>query len=146
MDNFSKLSINLTRELSKEDKKKHGIYFTSREIIRKNLRCIDFEKIDSILEPSCGSCEFINIINELYPEKKIVGIEYKKEIYEMIKELKNENIDIINEDYLKYEDDKKYDLIIGNPPYYVMKKEDVDKRYNKFYDGRPNIFILFIIK
>ena len=64
----------------------------------------------------------------------------------MIKELKNENIDIINEDYLKYEDDKKYDLIIGNPPYYVMKKVDVDKRYNKFYDGRPNIFILFIIK
>tara|TARA_B100000965_G_scaffold76898_1_gene61047 strand:+ start:3062 stop:4261 length:1200 start_codon:yes stop_codon:yes gene_type:complete len=146
MDNFSKLSINLTKGLSKEDKKRHGIYFTSREIIRKNLRYIDFSKIDSILEPSCGSCEFINIINELYPKKKIVGIEYKKEIYEMIKELKNENIDIINEDYLKYEDDKKYDLIIGNPPYYVMKKEDVDKRYNKFYDGRPNIFILFIIK
>jgi hypothetical protein len=38
------------------------------------------------------------------------------------------------------------DIIIGNPPYFVMKKEDVDAEYYPFFDGRPNIFILFIIK
>jgi hypothetical protein len=41
---------------------------------------------------------------------------------------------------------KKYDLIIGNPPYYVMKKEQVDKSFYRFFDGRPNIFIIFILK
>ena len=42
---------------------------------------------------------------------------------------------------------KKYDLIIGNPPFYVMKKNE--KKYNKYehyYTGRPNIFVLFIAK
>ena len=40
----------------------------------------------------------------------------------------------------------KFDLIIGNPPYFVMSKTDVDKLYCNYFDGRPNIFILFIIK
>ena len=39
----------------------------------------------------------------------------------------------------------KFDLIIGNPPFFVMKSKDVDTQFNNFYDGRPNIFILFII-
>ena len=37
-------------------------------------------------------------------------------------------------------------MIIGNPPYYVMAKSDVDKAYYAYFDGRPNIFLLFIIK
>jgi hypothetical protein len=28
----------------------------------------------------------------------------------------------------------------------VLKKEDVLSEYNKYYDGRPNIFILFVVK
>jgi len=47
-------------------------------------------------------------------------------------------------DYLKY-NNKEYDFIVGNPPYFVMKKDEVDKEYNKYYDGRPNIFSIFII-
>ena len=34
----------------------------------------------------------------------------------------------------------KFDLIIGNPPYFVMKKTDVDESYHNYFDGRPNIF------
>jgi type I restriction-modification system DNA methylase subunit len=42
---------------------------------------------------------------------------------------------------------KKYDLIIGNPPYFIMNKSDVDKKFStlNLYDGKTNIFILFII-
>ena len=40
---------------------------------------------------------------------------------------------------------KKYDLIIGNPPYYVLNKNKVDEKYYKYFDGRPNIFVLFLI-
>jgi adenine-specific DNA-methyltransferase len=49
-------------------------------------------------------------------------------------------------DFLQYKTNKKYDLIIGNPPYFVMKKENVDEKYHPYFEGRPNIFILFIIK
>ena len=48
--------------------------------------------------------------------------------------------------YLSYNTEKKFDLIIGNPPYFVLKKNMVNKEYYDYFDGRPNIFILFIIK
>lgn len=53
---------------------------------------------------------------------------------------------IIKQDYLNYSPSGKFDLIIGNPPFYVMKKDMVDEVYYPYFVGRPNIFILFIIK
>jgi type I restriction-modification system DNA methylase subunit len=53
---------------------------------------------------------------------------------------------IVNADFLKYEFTTKFDLIVGNPPYFVMKNTLVDKKYKKFYTGRANIFIIFILK
>jgi adenine-specific DNA-methyltransferase len=47
---------------------------------------------------------------------------------------------------MAYQVGQSFDLIIGNPPYYVMKKDEVDPSYYDYFEGRPNIFILFIIK
>ena len=47
--------------------------------------------------------------------------------------------------FIKYSTATKYDLIIGNPPYVVIKKKDTPKQFQKYFDGRPNLFILFII-
>jgi hypothetical protein len=55
-------------------------------------------------------------------------------------------MNMICADYLQYNPSTKYDLIIGNPPYYVMKKEAVPKEYHAYFEGRPNIFILFLLK
>ena len=41
---------------------------------------------------------------------------------------------------------KEYDVILGNPPFFVLKKQEVDEVYYPFFDCRPNIFLLFIIK
>ena len=97
--------------------------------------------IQNVLEPSCGSCEYILALKEKY-EVNITGIEFNDTIYESIKHLHN---NIIHNDFIQYDFDKTFDLIIGNPPYFVMKKKDVNKEYYKYFDGRPNIFILFII-
>jgi len=56
------------------------------------------------------------------------------------------SLTILNEDFLKVSIVTNYDFIVGNPPYFVMKKEQVDKSFYDYFDGRPNIFILFIIK
>lgn len=144
---FCNLSLELTSKLSKIDKQKYGIYFSSREIVSltfKNLK--DTNKYKTILEPSCGSGEFLNYINENYPNTKTVGVEYNKEIYDKIVDTYTKHNTLINSDFLKYNTNytKKFDLIVGNPPYYVIKK-DTYPEFNEFILGRPNIFCLFII-
>jgi len=145
---YSKLSYELTKKISKDEKKKNGIYFTPPETINKTINLLEpyMKNIKEVLEPSCGSCEYILSLNEKYKNIKITGIELNNTIYESIKTIENNNIKIYNENFLEYNEDIKYDLIIGNPPYFVMKKTDVDNKYYKYFEGRPNIFILFIIK
>ena len=144
---YSNLSKYITSKLSKKTKKDNGIYFTPPSCVDKNIELLKpyFKNIKTILEPSCGSCEFIIALYSKFKKLKITGIEFNKEIYDEIVSINNNNINIINKNFLDYEG-TKYDLIIGNPPFFVMKKNDVDKKYYNYFEGRPNIFILFIIK
>lgn len=156
-EKYSERSYLLTKQLQKEDKRKQGIYFTPPKCVLNTLQKLK-QYIDNsqsklnILEPSCGSCEFISKLTQQYPSSNIVGIEKNSQIYESIKELNKDNLSIIHTDFLTYEPMTSsntaslYDLIIGNPPYFVMKKTQVDSKYYDFYTGRPNIFILFILK
>lgn len=150
---FSDLSVKLTKSINKKNKQENGIFFTSVGTVNKTLKYLEsyMEKVDSILEPSCGSGEFINGITSLYNNLELDCIEYYKPIYDSIKSFEtsitDSNVRIYNEDYLTSSSigQKKYDLIIGNPPYFVMKKKDVENKYWDYFDGRPNIFILFIL-
>jgi len=148
---YSELSISLTNKLSKEEKKKDGIYFTPPSCVHKTLKILApyLKKAKHVIEPSCGSCEYVNALHSLYPHLQIRAIEYNKTIYDSIKHLQNKNVRIYNMDYLSYDADADADaladIIIGNPPYYVIKKENVDKKYHTYFEGRPNLFILFII-
>jgi len=146
--NYSHISRLLTSELSKNDKKNEGIYFTPPNFIKENIQLLlpFISSIQNVLEPSCGSGEYITALQELLSDIKITGIEKNDFIYNSILSLQNENVNIYSQDYLEWSTQTKYDLIIGNPPFYVMKKEDVDKEYYTYFEGRPNIFILFIIK
>ena len=145
---YSELSKNLTTKINKNEKKKNGIYFTPPETIHKNIKLLEsfMKNITNVLEPSCGSCEYILTLNNIIPNLNITGIEINKTIFESIKKYNKDNITLINQNYLSQEFHNKFDLIIGNPPYFVMKKVDVEKSYYNYFDGRPNIFILFIIK
>ena len=145
---YSQLSKELTSKLSKTLKQSGGIYFTPPSVIADNIKLLEpyMNNIKSVLEPSCGSCEYINALLKNYKHLQITGLELNSTIYDSIKDLNCANVKLYNSDYLKYETSETYDLIIGNPPYFVMKKENVAKNYYKYFEGRPNIFILFIIK
>jgi type I restriction-modification system DNA methylase subunit len=73
----------LTHQLDKNDKKNEGIYFTPPRTIHNNLEQIDkfMSNIRNILEPSCGSCEYILALNRQYPELSITEIELNETIY-----------------------------------------------------------------
>jgi type I restriction-modification system DNA methylase subunit len=145
---YSKISKELTEKLSKTEKKNNGIYFTPPSCVIHNLKLLEpyISNIRNVLEPSCGSGEYITALNQMFPHLNITGIEYNETIYKSILTLNNDKITIHHEDYLNFKPTTNYDLIIGNPPYYVMRKESVNKEYHPYFDGRPNIFILFIIK
>ena len=148
------LSELLSKQIDKNTKKKQGIYFTPTDIVRQNIELLHpfLSSVKNILEPSCGSGEFIQFINHNCCDVNIIGIERNKEIFDAISSslhtiIKPENnLELYHNDYLICENELLFDLIIGNPPYFVMKKEDISKEYYPYFDGRPNIFILFIIK
>ena len=158
---FSDLSKKLTKSLSKDDKKNGGIFFTPPACVAdiiSRLRAFEQKQnraFETILEPSCGSGEFISALAHEYPRANITGVEYNHDIYSEVSQHFSAvtNVRIQHGDFLTYASpadpaaaDPAPDLIIGNPPYYVMKKEEVAPEYHPFFDGRPNIFILFIIK
>lgn len=130
-------SINITKKLSRKDRKKYGIYFTPTKLVNYIIDLLPFVP-KKILEPSSGSGEFIYALKSKFPKANIVAIEFNKTI---IKEI---DYDVLNLDFLEYCPNNKFDLIIGNPPYYTVSKSKA-KNYNKYFTGRPNIYILFII-
>lgn len=147
-NDYSELSKSLTKNINKTDKKKYGIFFTPPETIIKNMEFLKpyMKDIKTILEPSCGSCEYISTLKNINNNIDITGVELNETIYESIKHLEEDNITLLNDNYLTHDFDSKFDLVIGNSPYFVIKKEEVDPKYHDYFEGRPNIFILFIIK
>ena len=145
---YSPLSHSLTKQINKIEKKNNGIYFTPPETINTNLKLLEpyIDNIKNVLEPSCGSCEYIRMLHNNYKHLEITGIELNKTIYDSITFLENDAITLYHQDYLLYNNTKLYDLIIGNPPFFVVKKNEIEKCYHPYFDGRPSIFIPFIIK
>lgn len=157
INQYTELSRHLTRTLSKETKRQNGIYFTPPKTIHSILKILDpyikSGKIRNILEPSCGSGEFLRAIISQYKTSPLCinAIENNTTIFNSIRdvfsnEMENSSITLHNEDFLSYHPNEPQDLIIGNPPFFVMKKHDVNTSYYPFFDGRPNIFLLFLIK
>ena len=149
-------TIFLNNFFSKADKKKEGIFFSPIPIIKTLIDKVKSYITDipiEILEPSCGSCEIIDYLQiNGYHESNIDAIEYNKIIFDNILEIHRNNVNYININYMHYdiENHKKYDLIIGNPPYFVISIKDIPFHFigksedEKYFEGRPQIFIIFL--
>ena len=156
-DQYSQLSIDITRQLSKDEKKEYGIFITPHIIVKKLVDSIlkyssqNGINIQTILEPSCGTCEIVNYCDNIFDGIHIDAIELNNKIFEHIKNLTFKNsVQIIHDDFIQQNvasPTNKYDLIIGNPPYFVLEKGyKIPKQMEPYISGRPNIFGLFIIQ
>jgi len=97
--NYSEISLNLTKILEKKDKKKQGIFFTPNSIVKSIIQFIKpYIKVNnSILEPSCGSCEFITELLKLNLNLNITAIEKNKLIYDTINQTFSKKCSLLNE-------------------------------------------------
>jgi hypothetical protein len=154
IEQYSQLSIDVTRELSKNEKKENGIFITPKIIITKLFDVIikyaseNEISIKTILEPSCGTCEIVNYCDNIFNGVHIDAVEFNDKIFEHIKGLSFENkVTIFHQDFIEFNSLIKYDLIVGNPPYFVLEKDyKIPEKMELYIYGRPNIFGLFIIQ
>lgn len=146
---YSKLTIDITKKLSKKEKKDNGIFITPRTIIKKLFERIKPECSDvmRILEPSAGTCEIALAAHEAYPTSTIDAVEYNDSIFAATAETINQpNINYVKADFTRWNNKAaKYDLIVGNPPYVVCGKEEVPAQYKDYVTGRPNLFCTFML-
>lgn len=107
--------------------KLRGGYYTPTEISKFICEWAIEKKTDSILEPSCGDGAFIEAsvrrLQELHTgvdaKQHIIGVELIKE---EAKKAEKYGAKIINSDFFEYyqkaiKNKKKYDVIVGNPPF-----------------------------
>lgn len=157
---FSRLSRIV--EMANSERDKTAAYYTRQDIcyaIVSNLpEAKRFNSI-SILEPSIGVGNFLPSIIEKYSDVSNVSIdvvdinpmsiELLKEMLKHMSISDNIHINFIEGDFLLLDFDKKYDIVIGNPPYMKLTKE---KALTSLYKANAknkdtnNIFAFFVEK
>lgn len=114
-------------------------YPTPENIINKMLFDIDFKMIHSILEPSAGSGNIIEAINQ---KEKLYTTNYNKFSFDLdcIEAdqnlqhiLKGKGFRVVYDNFLTYNTMKEYDIIIMNPPFsngckHLLKALEMQKR------------------
>lgn len=150
--------------------KAYSQYFTPKSVVNDMMKTLDLENIKllkkiKILEPSAGAGILIwGIIEHLIKKTKVKII--LVEAYELDPELFNIlsnnilimeryakskmvklEVNIKNEDFLRSEISRKFNVIISNPPYKKLNKSDIAVGcYFKYVYGQPNLYYLFILK
>jgi adenine-specific DNA-methyltransferase len=101
--------------------KLRGGFYTPEAIADFILRWgINGSKNSDILEPSCGDGVFLDQIkNSKLKYKSITAIELDTIEANKAKNIKLDNTEIINDDFHAFcnSTNKKFDLVVGNPPY-----------------------------
>jgi len=142
---FHKETIKYMEETDIGYRKSKGQYFTPKSVIEKLLRKLPNKKRNlKILDPSCGTGEFLFHANKYFKKPQLYGWDIEDELIETAKGLvPNAKLKITNA--LEEEYGEKFDFIIGNPPYFEFKpNKDIRDKFGDLINGRANIFSLFI--
>ncbi|MBV7441211.1 DNA cytosine methyltransferase [Weeksellaceae bacterium TAE3-ERU29] len=160
--NYSLDNIFLIAEHSNSERLKTSAYFTRKDIaysVIKDLPELKKKKKIRILEPSVGVGNFIPLLFEKYENKDEVildicdidnnSLQILKTILTKIKVPENFKINFKHADFLLWNCKKKYDIVVGNPPYGKVTKNKalLDLyRFKAHNSDTNNIFSFFIEK
>jgi len=146
MNSLSQKTQDFYKNADLSKRKEEGQYMTPNDIISKAISLLNIKgKKLKVLEPSYGTGQFIDMLAK-NNFKNIYGVEKDEELYNITK---NDycNYKMFNCDYLTKKFDIKFNLIIGNPPYFEFKpSKELTKEFKEIINGRTNIYSLFIKK
>ncbi|AGE50697.1 adenine-specific methyltransferase [Paramecium bursaria Chlorella virus CVB-1] len=135
---FLDSSVLVQKQLGMKHRSKMGIFFTPKPLRDIVLRHVNITP-QSVLEPSCGSGEFLVDCEAMFPEASITGVELDETLSRVSKENTSRSV-IHTQDFLTF-DGGKFDLVIGNPPFVQMKSVNKDASV-----GRSNLYIEILFK
>ena len=157
--NLGSDSLARIAELTNSKRENNAAYYKNKYIINEIFKHLpDFEKDDiNILEPSVGVGNFLPFIFKKYEEIKKVNIdvvdidEKNMQILKLLLKKQriptNVHINFIVTDTLLYKFNKRYDLVIGNPPFSKLKAKEATKYLNNNINkDTTNTFEFFLEK
>lgn len=153
------MELKLEEILKKDIWKTYGAVSTPIEIVDFMIEVSGVEKWEGlkILGPGCGFCDFLARIYAKHRNNQFVGIELNRQIYNTVVSLYPQ-FRLVFSDFLLWDTDEKYDIVIGNPPYgiigdkthypiHVLKEKKTSyKKLSSTWYGKFNIFGAFIEK
>ncbi|APC25642.1 DNA adenine methyltransferase [Only Syngen Nebraska virus 5] len=127
-DQFDDRSVEFQKKMPVKERFAGGVFYTP-----KYIRDVLFQMVDAsfpqggdelhvspktILEPTCGSGEFLSDCEKMYPNADVIGVEIDPRSAAIAKSLAT-NSTVVEHDFMTWSTDKKFDLILGNPPFVV---------------------------
>lgn len=139
-------------EMANANRVKNAAYFTNKTLISEiinELPCVDKDSIH-ILEPSVGAGNFIPLVVRRYENIKNIFIDVVDIDAESLRVLQsllchapitqNVEVNYMNADFMMVELNKKYDIVIGNPPFEKLSGTSKSLRLYKaqVYNDKTN--------
>ncbi|MBK6941967.1 MAG: SAM-dependent DNA methyltransferase [Planctomycetes bacterium] len=126
-----------------ERRKQLGQFFTPRSIRERLLAGLELPPRARILDPACGTGEFLLSARERFPDAQSMGLEIDPELAQIARTNVPE-AEIRIGDALRLPHAGEFDAVIGNPPYFEIKASAVPEDLRSVVAGRPNVFALFV--
>lgn len=112
------------------DQKKTGSFYTPKSLVKYMCDyAMNKTQANNILEPSVGDGRFLHELVE-YKNTLVDAVEIDEQKVNYLKNNSINSINLICANFMDYaiSTDKKYELIIGNPPYISKKKLSMEER------------------
>src|SRR3989339_150581 len=145
LNEFEKLTIDYINSANLDYRKSKGQYFTPKSIREELLKKLPInQKKIKILDPSCGTGEFLLSASKFFNKAELYGWDIDKKLIEISSKI-SPKAKLELTDSLTKNVKEKFDIVIGNPPYFEFQpNEDIKNKYKEVLNGRTNIFNLFI--
>ncbi|MGC9181742.1 HsdM family class I SAM-dependent methyltransferase [Thermogladius sp.] len=126
------------------ERSRRGQFFTPRQLREEVLRRIPRLVRPRVLDPACGTGEFLLSAREYFVEPELYCWEVDPRLAEVAKRVVPEaRVEVV--DSLTKPFREEFDVVVTNPPYYEFRPDGwVRERFKEVIWGRVNIYALFV--